>query len=280
MGGIGVAAIILNWIGWSSLSLQQHVLKVSVLDIGQGDSILLQGPTGLRILVDGGPDQSVLRKLPSAIGVFAQRIDMIVETHPDKDHIAGLVDVFDKYRISYFLSPGVPGTTDTAQALDGGVASEPGIHAFLARRGMRIHLGGGAYADILYPDRDMSRQTATNDASITMRVVYGATSFMLTGDLPSKIEEHLLSLGTNELETTVLKAGHHGSKSSTGDAWLAALHPSVVAISAGKGNSYHHPNQETLDRIAHAGARIASTIEHGTLTFVSDGVSVLQSNER
>lgn len=250
-------------------------LRVSVLDIGQGDSILVEGPTGVQMLVDGGPDRSVLRQLPKVMGIFDRSIDLVVETHPDKDHIAGLTDVLGRYRVPYFMSPGIPDSTATAKGLERAVADEPDVRTFVARRGMRIHLGEGAYADVLYPDHDVSNGP-TNDGSIVMHVVYGMTSFMLTGDAPMNVEAHILELdaGDGELPTTVLKAGHHGSKYSTGDAWLAALDPHVVAISAGKDNTYGHPNPETLARIHKTQASILSTIESGTLRFISDGSTV------
>jgi len=267
----------LNALAWYGVT--HHIasgLTVSVLDIGQGDSILIKGPTGITMLVDGGPDHSVLRQLPKELPLFDRHIDMVVETHPDKDHIAGLVDVFDRYRVSYFMSPGIPDGTAISKALTHAAATEPGAQSFIARRGMRIHLGDGAYADVLFPDRDESAQTTTNDGSTVMHLVYGKTSFMLTGDLPSTFEDYLAQLDANdgELKSDVLKAGHHGSKYSTDDAWLAAVHPSIVAISAGQGNSYGHPNAETLARIKNEGAQIISTIDHGTIRFVSDGTTV------
>lgn len=268
--------LLLNGYVWYAyLHVSSPALRVSVLDIGQGDSILVQGPTGIQMLVDGGPDRSVLRQLPEEMRFFDRSIDLVAETHPDKDHIAGLTNVFDRYRVSYFLSPGIPDTTATAQGLAAAVSQEPGARSFIARRGMRIHLGGGAYADVLYPDHDVSRGP-TNEGSIVMHVVYGKTSFMLTGDAPSDIEARLIALDAHdgELPTTVLKAGHHGSKYSTSDAWLAALQPKIVAISAGANNTYGHPNQETLGRIQKEGAQIVSTISHGTIRFVSDGATV------
>lgn len=272
-----IALLLLNaavWYVWFHPASPR--LRVSVLDIGQGDSILVQGPTGVQMLVDGGPDQSVLRQLPKEMGLFDRSIDMVVETHPDKDHIAGLADVLDRYRVSYFMSPGIPGTTAVSQRVDDAVAHESGIHTFTARRGMRIHLGGGAYADVLYPDHDVSKGE-TNEGSIVMHLVYDSTSFMLTGDAPSDVEDHLIALDSNdgELPTTVLKTGHHGSKYSTDDAWLAALHPQYVAISAGANNTYGHPNPETIARIKNEGAKILSTIDLGTLRFVSDGKQVI-----
>lgn len=271
----GVLVCLNAYIWFAVFYAPEPTLRVSVLDIGQGDSILVQGPTGIQMLVDGGPDHSVLRQLPKEMSLFDRSVDLVVETHPDKDHIAGLVDVFDRYSVSYFLSPGIPNDTSTTATLEHAVAVEPGVRQLIARRGTRIHLGGGAYADVLYPDRDVSH-LETNEGSVVMRVVYGSTSFMLTGDAPSDIEDHLISLDptAHDLESTVLKAGHHGSKYSTDDAWLAAVHPKIVAISAGANNRYGHPNADTIARIEKEGAQILSTIDRGTLRFSSDGVSV------
>jgi|SRR6185437_652692 len=250
-------------------------LRVSVLDIGQGDSILLEGPTGIQMLVDGGPGRVVLGPLTREMPFFDRSLDMVVETHPDKDHVGGLPSVFDRYRVSYFMEPGIPNDTDAANAVIEAGRNEPGIVHVLARRGMRIALGGGAYADVLYPDRDPSK-LETNNGSIVLHVVYGATSFMLTGDLPSENEDWLIALDgeDGELKSDVLKAGHHGSHYSTDNAWLAAVHPAMVAISAGKDNSYGHPAPDTIARIQNEGAEIYSTIQSGTLHFVSDGKTV------
>ncbi len=240
-----------------------HLLKVSFLNIGQGDSILIQGPTGIKILVDGGPDRSVLRELSHELLPWDRHFDVLVSTHPDKDHINGLGDVLEQFTVSNFMDPGIPDATSVSHHVMDDVAKEPGLKHLTARRGMRLHLGGGAYADVLFPDRDESMQKTTNDGSIVLHVVYGSTSFMLTGDLPSPYEDYLVGMdGTDgELPSDVLKAGHHGSKYSTDSLWLAAVHPRYVVISAGKGNTYGHPNPQTIDRIkAYGQARIVSTM--------------------
>ncbi len=255
----------------------EHTLRVSFLDVGQGDSILIQGPTGLRMLVDGGPDRSVVRELPKLLGPLQKTIDVMVETHPDKDHIAGLADVLEIYEVKNILSPGLPSDTNVYARLVSAAESEQGIQSYLARRGMRIHLGGGAYADVLYPDHDVSRLKATNDASIVLHVVYGQTSFMLTGDMASLIEDELVrEVAIEDLASDVLKVGHHGSKYSTDEVWLREVSPSVAVISAGKGNTYGHPAPEVLGRIEKQGARILSTMDQGTITLVSDGVHVVE----
>lgn len=252
-----------------------HELRVSILDVGQGDSILIEGPTGIQVLIDGGAGNAVLRGLGNVLGPFDRSLDMVIETHPDRDHIGGLPAVFNRYRIGAFMEPGINDESAAVAALDAAVRNESGVKRYIARRGQRLNLGGGAYADVLYPDRDPSKME-TNYGSVVLHVVYGKTSFMTTGDLPSQIEDWLAMLDKNdrELPSDVLKAGHHGSKNSTDEIWLAAVNPSMVAISAGKDNPYGHPAPETISRIENEGAKIYSTIDTKTLTFVSDGETV------
>ncbi len=257
--------------------LTRPELEVAVLNIGQGDSILVRSPAGITMLVDGGPDASVLRELGAVLPFGTRTINVVVETHPDADHIGGLPEVFARYQVDYFLSPAIPDTTNASAALAAAASAEPGLQTIAARRGMRLNLGGGVYVDVLWPDRDPSKFD-TNFGSVTMHVVYGTTSFMLTGDLPSPIEDQLVALDANdgELPTDVLKAGHHGSQYSTDDAWLAALRPSMVAISVGAHNRYGQPASSTLARIEHEGAQILRTDQLGRLVFVSDGNSIVR----
>jgi competence protein ComEC len=260
---------------WNIFTPEKQILSVSYLDVGQGDAILIEGPTGKTILVDGGPDRSVLRELPKEIPFFSRHIDMVVETHPDKDHIAGLIEVFKRYEVQYLLHPGISGTTEVSKVLTQTAGAEKGLEQFLARAGQRIHIGNGSYIDVLYPDTDVS-QGETNDGSVVLRIVYGETSFMLTGDLPSRIEDYLVAVSTDStnLQSDILKAGHHGSRFSTSDMWLKAVSPSVVIISAGKTNTYGHPAPDTLERIANQGAQVLSTIDSGTISFTSDGKTI------
>ncbi|MEK9184267.1 MAG: ComEC/Rec2 family competence protein [Patescibacteria group bacterium] len=246
-----------------------ELLTVSFLDVGQGDAILIESPEGVQLLIDGGRDRAVVRELPRVMSPLDRSIDMVLATHPDADHIGGLPDVLNRYRVSYYLSPGIEHGTSQAERLGAAVEDELGAVSILARKGMRIHLGESVYADVLYPDRDVSK-AETNSGSVVVRLVYGNTSFMFTGDAPSSVEDYLIALG-GELDSDVLKAGHHGSHTSTSAAWLDAVTPSVVVISAGKDNSYGHPHEEVLERVRASGASVASTVEDGTIIFKSDG---------
>jgi competence protein ComEC len=251
-----------------------RLLEVTFLDVGQGDAILIEGPTGIQMLIDGGRDRSVLRALPKAMGPFDRTLDLVVETHPDADHIGGLADVFARYRVRHFLTPGIAKETSQVQRLAAKLENEKGVTRILARRGERLHLGGGAYADVLYPDHDVSTAEA-NAGSVVLRIVYGKTAFMLTGDLPAAGEEYVVRMsGSGSLRSDVLKAGHHGSRTSNGERLLAAVAPATVVISAGKENAYGHPHTETLERIRTVGAAAASTAEDGSIAFISDGVQV------
>jgi len=247
-------------------------LTVTFLNVGQGDSILIEAPGGEQVLIDGGPDRSVLRELPKVIGPLDRSIDLVIATHPDKDHIAGLADVFARYDVDGFLEPEVQSDTSYAKALDAAASLEEGASSIVARRGMRIHIGDKVYADVLFPDRDVV-SLETNTGSIILQLVYGETEFMLSGDSPLSIENWLVALDGEELQSDVLKAGHHGSRTSTSDAWIDAVNPSYVVVSAGKGNSYGHPHAEVVDRIAASGAQMLSTMDRA-VSFVSDGASV------
>lgn len=269
-----VVLLVLNgWLLYLILVPQPDTLEIHFLDVGQGDAILIESPSGIDMLIDGGPDRSVMRKLPGELGIFDRTIDIVLATHPDKDHIAGLADVLDKYKVSYLIESGVEHNSPFVDALEDAAGNEKGLHRSVAHRGTRIDLGDGVYVDILFPDRDVSG-VETNDGSIVLRLVYGNTSFVLGGDAPSKVEDYLVSLDAGSVRSDVLKASHHGSKTSTSAAWLEAVDPSVVLISAGKNNSYGHPAPDVVERIRESGAQILSTMQEGTITFLSDGKKV------
>lgn len=267
------ALALLNSVVWPVYALQKEkVLTVSFLDIGQGDAILIQGPTGAEVLIDGGPDRTVLRVLPKELGPIDRTLDLVIATHPDKDHIAGLSEVLKRYDVKAIMDPDIENDTSYAKSFDAYSAEEESI-VIPARRGTRIHLGDGAYLDILYPDRDVST-VESNTGSIVARVVYGETSFLLTGDAPASVESWLVTLDGASLQSDVLKAGHHGSRTSTSAELLSVVDPLYVVVSAGKDNSYGHPHEEVVTTVMESGAQLLRTMGAGPVTFKSDGVSV------
>jgi competence protein ComEC len=268
-----IALLVVNIaIAVAILQSSSRELTVAFLDVGQGDAIFIESPTGSQVLIDGGKDRSVLRELGKRTGPFDRALDVVIATHPDADHIGGLPGVFSRYQVGSYLSSGVENDTSQTKALINAAHEEAGVVSYEPRRGDRIHLGGGAYLDILFPDRDVS-SVETNTGSIVVRLVYGGTSFLFTGDAPEAIEEYLTTL-PGELESEVLKAGHHGSRTSTGPSLLAAVAPGAVVISAGDDNPYGHPHAEVSARIEEAGALTFSTLGKGAVVFISNGKEV------
>ncbi len=246
--------------------------QVSFLDVGQGDAILITASNRNQILIDAGRDKKVLRELGKVMPFFDRSIDVLIETHPDADHIGGMPEVVKRYSVANFLEPGVESENSIDDELERRINIK-GVESTLARSGQIINLGDGSFLRILFPDRDVSL-LETNDASIVAQYFFGDTCFFLTGDSPIKIEEYLVNLYGESLKCDVLKAGHHGSRTSTGDTLLKALDPNIAIVSAGQDNTYGHPHAEVLERLKQADVEILSTIEHGTIHLVSDGKKI------
>ena len=246
-----------------------NILSVYFLDIGQGDAIFIDTPGDRHILLDGGPNRKVLAELGKILPFGEKRIDVMIESHPDRDHIGGLPEVVSRFDVGMFLEPGVESDNTIDDELKRRII-EKKIPSILARRGMVLNFGDGVKLTILFPNQDVSRWE-TNDASIVAKLEYGENSFLLTGDSPIKTENILLKLDSEILDSNVLKAGHHGSRTSTAAAYAAAVSPEYAVISAGKDNSYGHPHKEGFDIFAKIGVKIASTMDSGTTKFEPNG---------
>ena len=250
------------------------LLTVSFLNIGQGDSIFIEAPSGRQALIDGGPSGVVLRELSKFIPWYDRTIDVVIPTHPDADHIGGLVDVLPRYKIGTIVHSDMEGDTATAKALAEGIARE-GARQVIARRGQIIDLGSGAYLEILFPDRSV-KNVETNTGCVVTRLVYGKTSFMLSCDAPKEIENYLVHLEEADLHADVLKAGHHGSKNSSSELFVGFVNPAYGVFSRGCKNKYGHPALEVTALFERFGIPTSDTCKDGTITFVSDGEKVLR----
>ncbi len=252
------------------------LLQVTYLDVGQGDATLIESPTGTQVLIDGGPDAHVLRELSDTMGFFDRTIDMVVATHPDLDHIAGLVDVLERYRVHTILMTENESGTPVNEAFLTRVRDE-GAEIIMARRGQVFDLGrsaaGSTTLAILFPDRD-PQGLESNTASIVSRLSYGQSDFIFTGDSPQAIEEYLVDSADTSLQSEVLKAGHHGSDTSSSELFVGAVAPLYAIISAGKDNRYGHPHKEVVDRFATFGIDTKNTAESGSIFMVSDGEGI------
>mgnify|MGYP001573840760 CR=1 FL=1 len=244
-------------------------LCVVFLDVGQGDAIFIQSPSGVQMLVDGGRDNSVLRELGAVMGFFDKDIDYVLATHPDADHVGGLTDVLERYQVSDVIRTENESDTPVWERAEE-LIKEEGAEVHFARRGQPYDLGGGVVLQILFPDIDPS-ELESNTASIVAKLTYGENSFMLTGDSPKAIEEYLVLIEGEYLESDVLKVGHHGSRTSTAELFLDHVSPTYAVISTGKDNQYGHPHVEVTDMLFNAGVKTYSTAEDGRVTFWSDG---------
>lgn len=242
-------------------------LKVAFLDIGQGDAIFIETPNKNQILIDGGPTgKNTLRELGKLMPFFDKTIDLVILTHPHKDHIAGLIDVLKRYQISYVLAPQTTHTISEFKEWQS-LIEEKDINKIKAKRGIRIHLDKNLYLDILAPfDED--------ELMVVSRLVYNETSFLFTGDMTAKNEYQLLSSKTI-VDSDVLKVAHHGSKYSSNKTWLQVVSPFLAIISVGEKNPYSHPHPDTIERLEDLNINFLRTDNEGTIVLESDGKKII-----
>ncbi len=252
-----------------TINENQKGLTFAALNIGQGDGLFIESPTGVKVLVDGGPNNNLIRELAFVMPWWDKHIDAIIITNSDSDHYSGFISLLQNYKVDAVIESGYRSQTADYVLLEKEIADKK-IPEILARRGEVIDLGSGAQIKILFPDRDVSG-LASNDASVVSRLSYGNTSVLLTGDSPIKIEDYLISLDGENLKSTVLKVGHHGSKTSSSDEFVKTVAPQIAVISAEKGNSYGFPHQQTLDTLNKYKVQIFGTYDLGRIILWSDG---------
>jgi competence protein ComEC len=250
-------------------------LHVTVLDVGQGDAILIEAPGGETALVDGGPDPDrTLREVGRSLPFHRRRIDVVILTHPHLDHYGGLAEVLRRYEVGVLVEGGRPPESGPHRALLAAAAAEPGGQAVTAEAGQRFPLGA-VTLEILFPSpADVAAplpEDDVNNASIVVVLRYGGFDALLTGDAEAPIEALLADRGLLG-PVEVLKVGHHGSDSSTTPPFVALTKPAVAVISLGADNSYGHPHRSTLEHLAAVpGIRIFRTDLDGRVEVVTDG---------
>lgn len=270
LGVLGVVTIVI-WIAVLRTD-RNGALTVAFLDVGQGDAIYIEAPNGNQVLIDGGSGRAVLRALGKMMPFWDRSLDLVIATHPDQDHIGGLPSVFDRLRVSRVMTTEVTATTGAYDAFEEGVMNEHAERS-LARRGERIILDRGVVLEILFPNEN-TRGWETNTASIVARLSYGDTSFLFTGDAPQGVEKYLVNTDSNRLRTTVLKLGHHGSRTSSAREFLSVVDPEYAIISAGKDNTYGHPHKEVMGSLSELSIYSLSTADQGTIVFKTTGEGV------
>jgi competence protein ComEC len=269
---------------WSvALTTPDDKLHVSLLDVGQGDAVLIQTPNGQNILIDGGPDpQKINLELSGKLPFWDRTIDLVVCTQPQADHVTGLVEVLQRYRVEQVLDPGVPYDSAVYQEFRR-VIEDKGIEHNLACVGQEIDLGSGVRMEVLNPPESLWEGTSddVDNNGVVLRLSWGQVSFLFTADIRAEAELELV-MRRAELKSVVLKASHHGSATSTTQHFLAAVDPEVAVICVGAGNPFGHPNPEVLERLTDrlGEDNVYRTDQDGTIQFITDGERLWVSDNR
>lgn len=243
-------------------------LAVHFFDVGQGDSEFIELPNGQCMLIDASVSSYGDKIVETIEGHGYTEIDYLVATHPHADHIGGMADVVESFEIGEIYMPKVSSTSKTFEGLLTAI-SDKGLHINTAGSGKTIYSDSEVQIDILAPVSESYDDT--NNYSLVVKITYGSNSFLFTGDAEELSENEMLDSCYDELSADVLKVGHHGSNTSSSDAFLQAVNPEYAVISCGAGNSYGHPHSETITKLKNMGIEYYRTDINGTVTISCAG---------
>lgn len=255
-----------NNINKSSTNGEYSGMSVTYLNVGQGDSELIQ-VNGINMLIDAGTNAGANDLVKDLKNRGIKTIDIAIATHPHEDHIGGMDEVLESFDVKSFYAPKVAHTTKTYENMLKAVKNE-GLKIKQIKEGTKIDLGKDTQVEVYSPVK--SEYEELNNYSPVMKISYGQNSFMFTGDAETLVEKEILSENKN-LKADVLKLGHHGSHSSTSEAFLKAVDPSIAIVSCGKDNKYGHPHKETMSNLKKAGVTVYETFRDGDITISSNG---------
>ncbi|TSC96206.1 MAG: competence protein ComEC [Parcubacteria group bacterium Athens1014_10] len=247
-------------------------LKVIFLNVGQGDAILIKTPDKKHILIDGGPDNKVIYGLGKNIPFYRQKIDLMILTHSDLDHLTGLIEVLKRYQVKSILYNGLEDDSPEFQEWLK-IIKEKNIPLQITQAGDEMKSGEDLILKTIYPfETPAENPENNNNTSVVNKLIYKNISFLFTGDLESEAEEKLLSQNI-DLKSDILKVGHHGAKKSTGKNFLRKVKPEYAVISVGK-NNFGHPSLRVLKNLQEAGAAILRTDSQGEIKISTDGEKI------
>lgn len=264
--GILVCLNVVAWVVVWDLS-QPRFLEVVFFDVGQGDAIFIETPERFQVLIDGGPDLTVLEKLGKEMPFYDRTIDLIILTHPEHDHYFGLFEVLKRYKVENILWTGI--IRDTAEYQEWmKLLEKEGAEIRIAEAGQKIIFQEDPliFMEILHPFENLTGKETkyTNDTSIVAELVFGDVSFLFTGDISKKIEKQL------NVDSDILKVAHHGSKTSSCLEFIEAVSPDIAVISVGE-NRWNHPHPEVLANLNQFGIQVLITRELGDIKIISNG---------
>ncbi|WP_236340956.1 MBL fold metallo-hydrolase [Paenibacillus plantiphilus] len=250
-------------------------LKVHFLDVGQGASQLIIGPSGHTMLIDAGNNDQESVVVDYLKGQGISRIDILVGTHPDADHVGGLDAVIDNFEIGKIYMPKVQSNTRTFEDVLLSIQRK-GLKVATAKAGLLLDWESDVKVAMVAP---VAENDDTNEMSAVIHITYGATSFLLTGDAESGSEQEMINSNA-ALKSDVLMVGHHGSNSSTTDAFVEAVQPSYAVIQVGQENNYGHPKAAVLERLNDNGIQVYRNDEQGDIVFTSNGTDITVTHSK
>ncbi len=271
---------ILVWL--VTLTMPDDKLHVSFFDVGQGDAILIQTPSHQNILIDGGPDpQKINLELSKKLPFWDRTIDLMISTQPQADHVTGLVEILQRYKVKQVLEPGVPYDSSIYQEWLK-LVDEGQIKHEIARAGQVIDLGNGIKLEVLNPPAELLQGTShdVDNNGVVIKLSWGKVSFLFTADIREEAEFELIRQRAN-LRSTLLKVAHHGSKTSTSLQFLAAVDLEIAVISVGADNPFGHPSPEVVERLVDrlGDDKVYLTSKNGTIEFITDGEKLWVKSE-
>jgi competence protein ComEC len=267
VGGMGIVTLLI-WLAVGTLP--DGRLHVTFLDVGQGDAILVTLPDGRQMLIDGGPSATDLNwRLGREMPFWDRSLDVVVNTHPDADHLGGLVSILERYQVQQILISDSSAESELYEEWENRLA-EKELVPVVGQTGMQLSFGHGVTATILSPGPPTVGVDDANNHSVVLHLQMEQISFLLPGDIESPVERNLV-LDHAPLAATVLKSPHHGSKTSSDEMFLDAVDPQIVVISVGEENRFGHPSGDVLARYEARGLTVLRTDEQGAIEFSTDG---------
>ncbi len=247
------------------------------LDVGQGDALYARDKSGNDILIDGGPDLSVLTGIGNAMLYNDRVIDYLVLTHPHADHLFGLVEVVKRYEVKNIILTDAIATTQEYQEFLN-IIKDKNIHTILANNGEIYKIGDNFNFQIIYPDESFKDTNIKNlnNTSIVGKIIFGSVSIQATGDAEKDLQGKIANKYCDQLSSNIIKIAHHGSKNGINTNFFNCVNPEMAIISVGVDNKFGHPHQETLDFLNKNNVKTIRTDEQGTIEIISDGVNFWQ----
>ena len=268
-----IIILLSGFLGFNIISSNQNndKLRINFFDIGQGDSTFIQTPYKQDILIDGGPDNTIIKKLGSVMPFYDRTIDLIIISHHHSDHITGIIKVLDKYNVKEIYYNGVFYPTKTYGELLRKI-KEKNVKLTLIKEQREVKLGEDLILKIFFPDEDLRGKEIPNlnNTSIVAKLLYKNDSLLLVGD--AELEQEQILLENNfDLKADVLKVGHQGAINASSKEFLEKIMPKIAVISVGADNKFGHPSRRVIKRLERLSAQVYRTDYNGTVNIISDG---------